>query len=608
MKKTNLKKTHNMGKLITIVFALILIASFSSCGSDASTDKTSSRPLPPEIANMETPFFIVKDSLINPQKLKVIKAYLANPTILPEPSPIEGSWEYAMGNPSLGLKVNINAKPGQTSPVQLPHTIIQPKIPMWYSKTIDIDLPTYLVVTADDGEQVFQDGQLLIPRINNMYELAAKKASQIDIRVLNNQHEGGLMSVGTLSADQFAQTSELITFDLFLQKLVRQAIQKPNLNEGLANQIVGAIQSGDYQQIQTVAEAFLPLLITPYLQKPGLSDYSILYERASFMDLQLDWMNMQTQTPNRFLCEIPSTLMCETRTNLFEPGVTYKIDITDKRNTKTFLMKAPTNQLEYSFTAWGNSQGGWDTFGKLVRQMSQTQDAFTIGLGNLVETSGLKQPWVNLFSCLSPITLTTPLYMAAGPSDYKGYYDEMIIPPFPLYFRNNNGNRTYYSWRSTYAAFIVLDPNQNFPAGIDQQQGQWFEQQLASQEWQSAQWRFLIINQPPYSQAKEAYSGDEQIRAILDNIAGPAKVDFVLSAYTSSFERLTKTYGQQETTYMVLGGAGAPLESGPPSAQPAMDKIINEHHYTRFFLSNGKIRMVTYGLDGNILDEFEKSK
>ncbi len=595
-----------MGKLVPIVLIVLIAISLSSCGE--STPEEGAKTLPPEIANMDVPFFITKDSLVNPNKLKVVQAFQDYQLILPEPTPVEGSWDYAPGNPSLGLKVEAGAKPQQTSPVQLPHLSAQPKMAFWYSKTLDLDFPTYLVVEADDGAQVFQDGQIVVPRIDNMYGLAARKASKIDIRVLNNQHTGGLKSVGTLSVEQFEQSRDLITVDLFMQKMVSQAVNAPSLNEGQANQIVAAIQAGSYEQINQIGNSFLPLLVTPYIQKTNLTDYAILYERSTFMDLQLDWTNLQTQAPNRFLCELPQTLMCETHTNLFEPGVPYKVDITDKRNTQSFRMSAPPNQLEYSFTAWGNSQGGWDTFSQLVRQMSQKQDAFTIGLGNSVETSGLKQPWVNMFACLAPIKLNTPLYMAIGPSDYKGFYDELLAWPYFQYFRNSNGGRTYYSWRSTYAAFIVLDPNKNFPAGIDQEQGQWFQQQLASQDWQSAQWRFLIINQPPYSQAKEGYAGDEQIRAMIDQIAGPTKIDFVLSAYTSSFERLNKTYGPQETTFLVMGGAGAPLEGGASSTQPVMDKVIKEHHFTRFFMSNGKIRVVTYGLDGKVLDEFERSK
>ena len=597
-----------MGKLVKIILGFCLVLSISSCGDTASEDGSSKKPLPPEIANLDAPFFITKDSLVHPQKLKVAQAYMASKVTLPESTPIEGEWQYAAGNPNLGIKVEISAKPQQGAPVQLPHLLVQPKMAMWYSKAIDIDLPTVLVVDVDDGAQVYQDGQLIIPMIDNMYALATRKASKIDIRVINNQHQGGLKMASTLSSEQFEEIQNLITTDLFIQKLAKQAIAAPTLSESMANEIVSAIQSGDYEQVQTAARFFLPLLVNPYIQKPGQTDYAILYERSSFRDLQLDWVDLQSQTPNRFLCELPSTLMCETRTRSFEPGIPYKVDITDKRITETYLISAPSNQLAYTFTAWGSSMAGWDTFSQLVQKMSETKDAFTVGLGNLVETSGLKQPWVNLFDCLQPISLTTPLYMAAGPSDYKGFYDEMIVPPFYQYFRNNNYNRTFYSWRATYAAFIVLDPNKNFPAGIDLEQGQWLEQQLATQDWQSAQWRFIIINQPPYSQGREGYSGDEQIREVIDQIAGPTKVDFVLSAYTHNFERLTKQYGDQETTYLVLGGAGAPLEAAPSSAEPVMDKVVKEHHFTRFFMSDGNVRVVTYNQEGDIIDEFERSK
>ncbi len=597
-----------MRKSVQTFLFIFILSLLYSCQNNTIDTEPPKIELPPEIANMETPYFITKDSLLNTFKLNVVRAYLANRPVYPESNPLNEAWQFALENPAQGVEAGIEVQPQQGANVDLPHLKILPKSAMWYSKTIDLDFPTFIAVDADDDAQVFQDGQRLTPEVMNIYALAAKKESKIAIRVLNNQHLGGLKSVGTYSAEQFSQIRTNELNDIFIKKLTRQAIESNRLSESMSNEIVTAIKSGNLSTIKNAERYFPPLLVKPYLQKPDLNTYTILYERSTMTSTQLDWRNLQSQTPNRFLCGGRNTLMCETNSDLFEPGVPYKVDISDNRSVLSREMLAPENKLNYTFTAWGDSKGNWETFSQLVKLMSGAQDAFTIGLGNLVKESSQKQDWVNFFNCLEPINARTPIYVAPGESDYKGYYNDLYSPPIVRYFRNSNNYLPFHSWRSTYAAFIVLDLNRNFPAGIDLEQGRWLEQQLASRDWQSAQWRFLIVHEPPYSQGRESYSGDKTLKDLIDNMAGPTKIDFVLSGYTNNFERLTKTYGDQETTFLVLGGAGAELEEEASSSSPVMDKVIKEHHYSRFFMQNEKVRVITYNLQGQVIDDFERVK
>ncbi len=594
----------------TVLLLLSLSLMLLSCqDNDApQSRKAKKKELPLEIANLDVPFFITRDSLLNPRKLNIAKAYMAVAPVVFEPAPVETEWKFGLDDPQQGIRVLTSDRPAQNAVVDLPHLLDQRNAAMWYTTTMDIDSAFFLVVEADDGAQVFQDKELLAPELSNMYFLEPKKASVIDIRVLNNHHEGGLRSVGRLTNYQFTLMKRHQLEDIFLRKLTRQAIEGPRPTEEMTTEIVAAIQSADLNVIRRAERFYPPLLVNPYLQKTGFSEYAIIYERSMMAATQLDWINLQTQTPNRFLCEGRSTLICETRTDLFEPGMPYQITVSDSRTKATSRMYAPPNQLEYSFTAWGASLGKWETFSQLVRQMSYTQDAFTIGLGDLVSDPEDKRQWTGLFTCLEPISKQTPIYVAAGDAEYRGYANSLYSPSLSRYFRNDNNDQSFYSWRSTYAAFIVLDPNRNFPFGIDQPQGEWLERAIASPDWQSADWRFLIVHQPPYSQARSGYSGDVRVRDIIDNIAGPTGIDFVLSSHTRSFERLTKQYGDQETTFLVMGGAGGPIEEAVSAADPAMDKVVKAHHYTRFFLSNGKVRIVTYDLEGNILDDFEKTK
>ncbi len=595
----------------TVFLLLSLSFILLSCQDTSSSKDNIQAPrleLPPEIANLDVPFFIKKDSLLNARKLNIAKAYMAVEPVVFDPVPIEAEWSFGLDDPQHGIRVLAGDRPQQSAVVDLPHLLNKPSAALWYTATITVDSAFYLVVDADDGAQVFQDNQLLGPELNNMYLLEPNPASVIDIRVLNNHHTGGLRSVGRLTTQQFTLMNRYELEDIFLRKLTRQAIEGPRLTEAMTTEIIAAIQSADLNVIRRAERFFPPLLVHPYLQKTRFNEYAIIYERSMMAATQLDWINLQTQTPNRFLCEGRASLICETRTDLFEPGIPYQITVSDSRTQTTMQMYAPPNQLEYSFTAWGAPLGEWETFNQLVQQMSYSEDAFTIGLGDLVSDPVDKRQWTDLFTCLKPISKRTPLYVAAGDAEYRGYANALYSPPLARYFRNDNKDQSFYSWRSTYAAFIVLDPNRNFPFGIDQPQGEWLERAFASPDWQSADWRFLIVHQPPYSQARAGYSGDLRIRDVIDNIAGPTGIDFVLSSHTRSFERLTKQYDEQETTFLVMGGAGGEIEEAASSASPAMDKVVKKHHYTRFFLSDGKIRIVTYDLEGNILDDFERTQ
>lgn len=567
-----------------------------------------SKEIPPEAAGMDLPFFIEKDSLHNPLKWQIAKAYQNASFPAVSGQPVEGRWQYAEGDPAQGLNAGADAIPQQGEPVELPHSLAGSGQVIWYVKKLDGLDGDYVHIEAEDGVQLYQDGRMLRPAFMNYYPIQAGESSTLAIRVFNHNQEGGLKKVSTITEQQYGQVQDNYLRELFIQKLIRQAIDFPRLNEGMTNQIVAAIQTGERAQIRKAERSFPSIIINPFLQKSGFVEYSIIYERSVMGATQLDWTNLKTQKPNRFLCENNNTLTCETRTDLFEAGAPYRIEISDNTASATFEMYAPPNQLEYSFSLWGAPEGHWSTFDKLVRNMSQTQDAFTIGLGDMVGYGASRQQWVSLFNCLEPVTLRTPLYMAAGEKEYQGFYHNLFSVPLAEYLKNANQNRTYYSWRSPYAAFIVLDPNKNFPHSIDPAQRQWLDREMASDNWQSAQWRFLIVHQPPYAAGSNGYSGNMAMRTLVEELAGPGKIDFVLSGHAHNFGRLSKNYGQQETTFLVTGGAGAPLQTPSGNQTQPMDKVLAEHHYLRFFMANGKVRVVTYNLEGDLIDDFERNK
>ncbi len=258
----------------------------------------------------------------------------------------------------------------------------------------------------------------------------------------------------------------------------------------------------------------------------------------------------------------------------------------------------------FSFTAWGDSQGGWETFAKLSKDMARQQPDFSIGLGDLVSDGSDTVQWYDFLRCLQPLSARTLLYLVLGNHDYDGCYDDLHAQQYHEYIREAN----YFSWSAGHAFFLALDPNERFPLGIEDEQLAWFEKQIQSEAWRKAKWHFILLHQPPYSQGWPGYHGDVFIRELVEKHAESAAIDFVLSGHSHDYERLTKKYGEQEVHYLILGGAGGSLEPLENSSFPQMDKIIKAHHYGLFQVEKNKVRLQVIGLGAKALDEivFEK--
>jgi predicted phosphodiesterase len=259
---------------------------------------------------------------------------------------------------------------------------------------------------------------------------------------------------------------------------------------------------------------------------------------------------------------------------------------------------------QFSFTAWGDSQGGWPVFDQIVKQMTTYPDAFSIGLGDLVAEGVEEAQWMAFTQCLQPLLAQRPIFAVAGNHDYDGYYNDLNPLLYRRYVLAGKDRPTYFSWTYGNAFFLALDPNGTFPIGISGAQRAWMEAEMNSPEWESADWRFVLIHQPPYAQGWPEYHGDDFIREIVDSLAESKRIDFVLAGHSHDYERLSKTYGNQQTHFFVLGGAGGGLEPPESSAYPKMDTIIKAHHYARFTISKEQVKVLVHAPDSAVLDAY----
>lgn len=266
-------------------------------------------------------------------------------------------------------------------------------------------------------------------------------------------------------------------------------------------------------------------------------------------------------------------------------------------------LKNVSHLKRISFSFWSDSQSGWPVFNRIVAQMKKFEDDFSIGLGDLVNNGCHQQEWNNFYKEIHQLSEKMPVYTVPGNHDYDGYYDYLFPENYYLYTSTPKEKPTFFSFTFGDCYFIALDPNRNFPIGIDSAQMQWLRNQVNSEDFKKARWKFLLIHQPPYAQGWEGYDGEHFIRDIMKELNLENNIDFVLSGHNHDFERSAQKSGDHQITYIIAGGAGGGLEKRQNSTGFIMDKIIKKHHFCRMEISNDTTLLITYDEEGNPLDE-----
>ncbi len=523
--------------------------------------------------------------------------------VLPSLITIDSAWYFELGNSSEGLNTSFREFEGGL--VHLPHRIAYPDHPFWYKRKIKLDQPGYLHVRADDGAQVYSGEKRLEMVSGNFFFLNMTDTAEITIRVLNNAMRGGLQRVTFLSIDQYKNFQRTVQDYHIKKQLIKKVLLKTNVTKpllSLAEQILGSGDSVHVNQLKHALEDY-PYLIGPYLMKDGDSVRVMAIGEDSRM-ISLAWGHQ----PDNLLYHL-STMgpVANFKLGELDRGTNYYYRIKSAGTTTDVVRIARENYGSFAFNVWADSQSGWDAFRQSMKMTGESNDAFGIGVGDLVSNGSDSTQWLYFFSMLSSSAGQIPYYLIAGNHDYDGFYDDLI----PRHYYRYTANKTsYQSWEYDNAAFIALDPNEGFPIGIvsGSKQYEWFHEQLQSEMWNQATWRFIVLHQPPFSQGWEGYHGDQVIRDLLEPVLEKAKVDFVVSGHTHDYERLSKTYGVQRVTFLVVGGAGGALEGGGLSDVPKMDTVIKEHHIGRFFVDGSRITFKALGHDGRALDSIVREK
>lgn len=516
----------------------------------------------------------------------------------------DSAWSFAAGSPEEGLEARV--RPVAGAPVSLPHRVLKPDCPLWYSRIITLPGPGVLTVQADDGAQVYI-GQMPLSRVGGTHFSCLDTGTvRVTVRVLNNAMAGGLRRVSYSTQAQYESYVKQRQGYTRCRRLIEKILLFQDADPAWRKSAAGMVKPGS--PVDTVLEKMLkpfPLLIGPWLQRTGNNSMKIsaASDDGSALTLQFGLDATLRQPLIRTLPSVAHFVLPE-----LVPDTTYYYRLQAGKTISPVYSFRTGASDRFSFNVWADSQSGLEIFQKNMRNLSHTADAFGVGAGDLVNNGASEEEWISFLQTLSMHASTVPYYLLPGNHDYDGFYDNLRPALYEQYIQRERPHT--YAWSYGNCAFITLDPNENFPVSIPDttEQYRWFQQQIASEFWKRATWRFVFVHQPPLSQGWEGYHGEASVRALLEPVIESAGIDFVIAGHTHDYERLVKMYGRQKATFLVVGGAGGSLEPPPSSEQPEMDTVVKVHHVGRFHVDGNVIRFEARDVNNETIDLFTQSK
>lgn len=584
---------------------LILVFNYQNCiGQDLLTFKDRSRLVPaysyelhPEVRALEESF----------TKLPEIE----NPSF----QALKEDWEYAPGNAKNGLRGNVSVMPVPVEKINLRHRILAPNSPLWYQKKIKVEEATILKFSADDGAQVFVNGELKDFYQNQAYHILLKPQNDsldLKFRVLNNAMLGGLNWVGYTSKAEFDQYLKQQQQRNRLKSLITKIKLMESPPASFIEQVSGHIKANNQDKIDQLYDQFAAyphLVIGPYLQNAKVDQMTVLWETDLAVKATFRWGTHPDTLSNEKILENNTTLH-EVNLKDLQPNTTYYYQISSGKSLFPVYSFTTNHQKDsFTFSLWGDSQNGWEQFKQNIHGMLDYPTDFSVGVGDLVNNGGYEHKWYEFFQTAHPLISKVPTFLIPGNHDYDGFYNDLNPVYFKKYVRNPQ-RYNYFAWTYGNARFVALDPNDNFPLNIpkDSDQYRWFMNEIKSPEWNSATWHFIFVHQPPYGQSWQGYHGEDYLREMLDPVIEEAGIDFIISGHLHGYERLKRSVGEKTVYHVIVAGGGGPMGASTKSEYPAMDIVEEVFNFAIVEIDGDQLKFNVYKTNRQLLDRFEMKK
>lgn len=255
--------------------------------------------------------------------------------------------------------------------------------------------------------------------------------------------------------------------------------------------------------------------------------------------------------------------------------------------------------------AMADNQFGMRTFVSLLRRVRKKVD-YLLHAGDAVQNYPSLRQWQTDF--VAPLTYygfgqTAPLIYAHGNHDHD--------PTFEYHYtRMDPSSDPWYAFSMADGAirFIVLDSNLDWP-----QQDDWLKRELASEAFQYAQFRVVVVHVPPFLEYWDPEAWFEKhenlwgafVRERFVPLFEKYGVDLVISGHQHNYER-----GQRNGIhYAIIGGAGGDLDFERVENYNMYENTLLDFHFVLLEFtppskqeSRWQLTWEMYDLNGKLMD------
>jgi hypothetical protein len=264
----------------------------------------------------------------------------------------------------------------------------------------------------------------------------------------------------------------------------------------------------------------------------------------------------------------------------------------------------------FKFAVWGDNQSNPMIFEPTVDLMIKEKPDIIINVGDEVGCGSDYSQWAReLFYPLRRLAINTPYFTAIGNHEYCGYDCGKPVVWFEKYMALPPNNGYYYAVTYGNSRFIML--NQQAQAGCagvvpGTEQYEWLLKELESPEYKTADFHFMFMHKPPYSNcwAGGYYDGEASARVHLVPLIEKYGIDIVFSGHTHDYER-----GQWPRPdgpyYIITGGGGGGLDDTQYKEWPQMQTHKFVHHFSLVSINGKSLNFSAIDQGGDKIDSFE---
>ncbi len=335
------------------------------------------------------------------------------------------------------------------------------------------------------------------------------------------------------------------------------------------------------------------VLIQPFVELFGETNSIIVWQ---VKDVENSYLLFKKENDEaRIIPAVYSNEIFRVVISKLQPDTIYFYKIAGTKNKFRKFRTLSPERKNYSFGVLGDNRTNPDKFKKIADTISKFDVDFFLHTGDLMSSGMKKKQWYKQwFTPGQSMFEKAPVLVAWGnhehPWDPKSYL-HVFYPD-----RSQFKNKGYYSYQNGNVLFVHINTFEPFKPGSEQYL--WLEKTL-----KNCKLPFIVaaLHVSAFTGGGHAKGADvKEVRQYIVPLLQKYNVSLVVSGHDHVYDRSEYS----GTTYVIAGGAGAPLYDPNTYLNPFSVKADETLHYVICNVNKGKVNIKVYDLSGKVIDNF----